>query len=342
MKLSRRDLLAASALLALRCEAADNRLRIGVASFSYGFRFGREPALRDPLAFLKFCRERGAEGVQASIPPSADAAAIRRFLDETGAYLEGSVRLPRGADDLERFEADVRAAKAAGATILRTVMLSGRRYETFGTAEEYRAFKESAAKLVALAEPVAARNGVYLAVENHKDLRADEQAELMRKLSSAHVGVTLDTGNNVALLEEPVETAQILAPWVMSVHLKDMAVDAHPDGFLLSEIPVGQGFVDLPKVVAAVRKARPDVRLNIEMITRDPLVVPCLTERYWNTLEALPARVLARMMALVRERKEGRPLPRTAGLSPEQRLALEDDGVKHSIERGKKSEWYIG
>jgi hypothetical protein len=57
MSLTRRELLASAAGL-LAAPAASPP--VGVASFSYSFRLGREPELRDPLRFLQFCRERGA------------------------------------------------------------------------------------------------------------------------------------------------------------------------------------------------------------------------------------------------------------------------------------------
>ncbi len=45
-------------------------------------------------------------------------------------YLEGIASLPRDDGDVARFDAEIRTAKRAGASIVRTVMLSGRRYET--------------------------------------------------------------------------------------------------------------------------------------------------------------------------------------------------------------------
>src|SRR5206468_9723652 len=101
-------------------------------------------------------------------------------------------------------------------------------------------------------EPVLARHKVTLAVENHKDFRADELAGLMQGLSSERVGVCVDTGNNIALLEDPSETARVLAPWAASCHLKDMAVEETADGFLLSEVPLGEGFLDLRGIVAVL------------------------------------------------------------------------------------------
>jgi sugar phosphate isomerase/epimerase len=338
MPVSRRALLLSAlagggAARAAKPDGAASNL-IGVASFSYAARLGRDPELRDPIRFLQFCRQRGAGGVQTPIPARDEgyAAGVRRFLDESGMWLEGSVRLPRDRAEVGRFEADVRAAKAAGAGVLRTVMLAGRRYETFSTADEYRRFKQSSAESVALAAPVAARHRVRLAVENHKDYRSDELVELLRQVSSEYVGVTVDTGNNLALLEDPMETVEALAPFAFTVHLKDMAVEECPQGFLLSEVEFGRGFLDLPGITATLRKHRPDVRFNVEMATRDPLLIPCLTDRYWATFAELPGKTLARALSLVRSRTEGRPLPRVSALPPEERVAKEDASVKACLE----------
>jgi sugar phosphate isomerase/epimerase len=154
----------------------------------------------------------------------------------------------------------------------------------------------------------------------------------MKKLESEFVGVCLDTGNNNALLDDPLETARALAPWTLTVHLKDMGVEESADGFLLSEVPLGQGRLDLKAVVGAVRKANPKARFNLEMITRDPLSIPCLTEKYWATLERVPGRDLARMLAWVRAGVRKEPLPRISKLPVEDRLKAEDRHVRESFE----------
>ena len=90
------------------------------------------------------------------------------------------------------------------------------------------------------------------------------------------------------------------------------------DGFLLAEVPLGDG-VPRPAAGSSRRsaQARPEIRLNLEMITRDPLKVPCLTEKYWATFADLPGRHLARTLALVRAHAAKHPLPRISGLSPD-------------------------
>src|SRR5262249_53709299 len=150
-----------------------------------------------------------------------------------------------------------------------------------------------------------------------------------------YVGACVDTGNNIALLEDPLEVVETLAPRAYSVHLKDMAVAEYEEGFLLAEVPLGDGFLDLKKVVGTLRQAQPAVRFNLEMITRDPLKVPCLTPKYWATFESLPGRHLARTLALVRKHA-ARSLPKLSGLAKEQQLAVEEDNVRKCLAYARK------
>jgi sugar phosphate isomerase/epimerase len=343
--LTRRELLgllaAGPALLrAASCAIAadDRRDRLGVVTYSYGAhasagRANSSPAaFRDALGFLDFCHERGAGGIQAALGRSAaDAARLRAKAEAHGMYVEGIVSLPRSEADVDRFDADIRTAKEAGADVVRSALLGGRRYETFDTAEAFRRFTEQSRKSLALAEPVLRKHRVRLGVENHKDHRVPELLEHIRRLSSESVGICVDTGNSIALLEEPMVVVEAYAPWAVTTHLKDMAVAEYADGFLLSEVPLGEGFLDLTKMVATLRKAAPKVRFNLEMITRDPLKVPCLTEKYWATFEAVPGRDLARMLRLVRAKAAKQPLPRVTGLSLEEKLKREDENVRQCL-----------
>ena len=89
--------------------------------------------------------------------------------------------------------------------------------------------------------------------------------------------MTLDTGNNLTVLDDPIETVEKLAPYTFNVHFKDMAVE-ETARVPLSEVPLGEGMLDMPRIVDIIRRARPEVQFSLEMITRDPLEVPCLTE----------------------------------------------------------------
>ena len=78
------------------------------------------------------------------------------------------------------------------------------------------------------------------------------------------------------------------------------------------EVPLGEGVLDLPRVVQVLRSRHPDVRFCLEMMTRDPLKIPCLTDRYWAAMGDVPGRNLARTLHMVRTRGRKDPLPRSA------------------------------
>jgi 3-oxoisoapionate decarboxylase len=335
MQWNRREWLVASAgaVVGLTARAdgpvATARPRMGVVIHSYGFR-----RFSDPLEFLGYCATIGAGGAQTAIGVRADAYAdkLLELAAKHKVYLEGSIGFPRDKDDLERFSAEVRTAKRCGAKLFRTVMSSGRRYEVFDSAEAFRAFHERAKRGLGLARPVVEKHEIRMAIENHKDLQAPDLAELIKKVDSPWVGVCLDTGNNIALLEKPEETVEALAPFAFTTHMKDMGVEEYADGFLLAEVPFGHGFLDLAAICGAVRKAKPDATFNIEMMTRDPLKVPCLTPKYWATLEqTVPARRLAEMLALVKAKAPKKPLPRISQLPKEEQIKREDENVRECL-----------
>jgi 3-oxoisoapionate decarboxylase len=342
MNADRRQFLAAAAALPLAPALAaalgtDRHKRLGVVQYSFALRLAAERAggktgLADPLIFLEHSHELGAGGVQIGlgIRDREHLATLRKKAEAHGMDLEGTIRLPRDDTDRERFTAEVRCAREAGMKVLRTVLLGGRRYEQFTHRDVFRRACIQAEQSVKRAEPIIAKNDLLLAIENHKDYRAGELMDLLQRLGSRHVGACVDTGNSIALLEEPLEVVRTLAPRAFTVHLKDMAVAECADGFLLAEVPLGEGFLDLTKMIALLRAARPEVRFNLEMITRDPLRVPCLAEQYWATASASGSD-LARTLRMVRRYKPSQPLPRIRDRSPKEQIAIEEENVRKSL-----------
>jgi sugar phosphate isomerase/epimerase len=306
---------------------------MGIVVHSYGARWNSDagskhyPGFQNALDLIQHCHRIGAGGVQVGVNNwSLDfAKQVRIVRENLGLYLEGSISLPKGTSDLERFEQEVVAAKEAGATVLRTVCLSGRRYENFQKAQDWEVFKTKSLESIRLAEPIARRHRMKLGVENHKDWKAAELASIIQNLSSEWVGVTLDFGNNLALLEESGEVIKILAPYVCSTHIKDMAVKPTEGGFLLSEVPLGKGIVDLKSGIELCQKYNPTCTFSLEMITRDPLVIPCVEDQYWTTFGEKNEAELEKIMNLVSKNKFEGELPSVQDLDAEQRLQLEEE-----------------
>ena len=158
-------------------------------------------------------------------------------------------------------------------------------------------------------------------------LLSAQKYPLIQSLGSEWMGVTLDFGNNVSLLEEPMEVIRTLAPFAFSTHVKDMGVKAYSDGFLLSEVPLGAGIVDLKEAITLCQKYNPAMTFSLEMITRDPLQIPCLEESYWTTFENPSAQDLAKILRLVRDKPYPDSLPEVKNLSAEEKLAFEEENV---------------
>ena len=167
-------------------------------------------------------------------------------------YLEVLAPLP--GPDTTQFEKTLQAAKEAGAESIRTACLSGRRYETFNTLAEWNTFKADSIQKIERALPIANKHKMPVGIENHKDWTVEEYVAMLKKYSSQYLGVCIDFGNNMSLLDDPMEVVESLAPYVINNHIKDMAVEEYEDGFLLSEVPMGKGMLDLKRMVAVVLK----------------------------------------------------------------------------------------
>lgn len=287
---------------------------------------------RHALDYLQYAWERGAGGVQATLPNFEPGylRQVRERAEKLGMYLEIAASLPKSGD-ASRFEATARAAKEAGARCLRVTCLSGRRYETFSSLDEWKAFVADSHQRLEQAARVLERLRFTAGVENHKDWTIEEMVPLMRRYGSEWLGVCIDFGNNISLLDDPLETAGALAPFAVNSHIKDMAVEEYDDGFLLAEVPLGEGYLDLPRIAGVIRKARPQMRFSLDMLTRDPLRIPCLTEKYWATMPARRALPLARTLRAIRANKPRKPIPRPSMMAPQDALELEQHNVSASI-----------
>ena len=86
---------------------------------------------------------------------------------------------------------------------------------------------------------------------------------------------------------------------------------------------------------AIARKYNPRIQATEELITRDPLKVPVLTEKYYS---AFPADMRDRRepwLAMVKAKQT--KLPSVSNLTPAQQLKLEEDSHRTTIAWGLKN-----
>ena len=170
-----------------------------------------------------------------------------------------------------------------------------------------------------------------IGVENHKDWTIEEMVPLMKRYGSEYLGACVDWGNNISLLDDPMELVEALAPFAVNSHIKDMAVQEYEDGFLLAEVPLGQGILDLKGMLAVIHKARPKVRFSLDMLTRNPLKIPCLTGKYWMTFPSRSGKHLARTLKMVKDNKTRKPLQWLDGLDREAQVRAEAANIAECV-----------
>jgi 3-oxoisoapionate decarboxylase len=286
-------------------------------------------------AFVDLCHQFGSTGCQVDL--SQFESHEPEYVDRVRAAIEAKqlfVELSAGARYLESAEAFDRAAAVAkrlGATRIRVALLSGRRYETFRTTTDWQAFSDKWRRALPAIKGPVEHHGLQIGIENHKDWTARELAALLGEVDSPLVGACIDFGNNLALMEDPLETVSTLAPFGVTTHLKDMAVRPADRGFELSEVPLGAGLLPLGSMIAAVRAKRPDIHLCLEMITRDPLLVPCKDESYWPAFGGPNPGRVEQFDASIMRMAWHTPLPRISGLPPADQVRAEDENLRRSV-----------
>ena len=97
--------------------------------------------------------------------------------------------------------------------------------------------------------------GVLLALENYEHYSVHALAGLLSGVNSPVLGACIDTSNSLAALETPDIVSDALAPHALCLHIKDfrfVRVD-YGLGYLVQGCPVGEGLLDVKKIIEHVR-----------------------------------------------------------------------------------------
>ena len=92
--------------------------------------------------------------------------------------------------------------------------------------------------------------GVRIALENYEAYSTSDIAAIVQEIDSPSLGVCLDLTNSFAAMESADEILQNLAPFTISVHLKEFTVERleYLMGFAFRGKPTGQGVLPLRKI----------------------------------------------------------------------------------------------
>lgn len=249
-----------------------------------------------------------------------------------------------GPPAAERVLEGLRVAHAVGARSMRCYM--GSSADRVGDLP-LEAHMENTIKVFKSVRSQALDLGVKIALENHDgDMQAREARTVIEESGPDFVGSCLDTGNPMWVVEDPMVTLEVLAPYVVTTHLRDSAVFEHPRGAAAQWVVLGDGNVDFVRFVSEFRRLCPKAYMQMEIITgRPPRVLPYLERDFWKAFPKASAAEFARFVALAKsghpymgpmviEDVAGlkRPPVMTEALKEQQRLDLE-----RSLEYARKT-----
>jgi sugar phosphate isomerase/epimerase len=260
---------------------------------------------------------------------------LKRHADNLGVSIEvgmlsfdkyaGAFNADLGSGEQQLMEM-ARAAEIVGSPVVRCVL--GFQADRLG-AVPFEQHIEECVRALRAAGPAARECGVRFAIENHGgvDLLARELKGLIEAAGKDIAGACLDTGNPVYGGEDPVLSAEVLGEYVISSHVRDTRVWAVEDGAMAQWVPMGQGYMDMQRIVQIMEERAPNAPVDLEIITGGaPKHIPYLDpdSDYWKMYPDMPAPDFARFVALA-ERGKPEPLeqltmPRGPGAQPDDAL----------------------
>ena len=278
-----------------------------------------------------------------SLPPPtlADEAAVkdvRAYADKLGIKLQlafGSVcPSARGFNaQLGTLEEQVaralRASQIFGATCMRCVL---------GGDAERPQIDMHIDNMIKAVRGIRSRivdSGIKLAVENHGgDLQAREMKMMVEAVGRDVMGVCLDSGNPVWMLEDPHMTLEMLIPYAETCHIRDSAVWKVPEGIAVRWVNMGEGNVDIDGWIRKYVAAKPGQPIIFEnLVSANPRVHAIYDPKFWDRWRNMPASELGRFLAVAEKGTPKpatpRPADRTAG---QQRIADLEVCVRYTRE----------
>ncbi len=243
-------------------------------------------AASNPLSMLDLAAtadELGLSGIDAGVSSLDEAGldALIQVLAQRNQRFLAEYGVVTGAQTDTVRDVIVKSA-ALGAKVLR-VMISGvlcgdRRSLEGG----WDALLHRTAQRLRELLPFAGDLGICLAVENHQDATSDDLLCLAEMVGGHPAfGVTLDTGNALAVGEDPVEYARRVNHLIRHAHLKDYTIHFAPQGYRLVRCAAGDGVVDFPSILKGIRANGHDVNPGIEVAAQSTRTIPMLSSDWW-------------------------------------------------------------
>ncbi len=340
--------LAASGLASVRPAAAaesqsqahKRTRRVGVAGISFRYAMSKAWKENSGLQFVEAAHKAGAE-VAMLYPGMVDnlsSEGIKKLRVKAEDY---NIMLETHGSDPYRntYERTLSQSAALGVKTVGAycgMLVRPDKAPTLQAWDEYMAKAEARFRELV---PLAARQGINIAIENHLDFTIDELYNLVKKFDSPNLGVLFDIGNGIATMDDPTAAAELLGPYIMATHYKDFAIEEIARGFLFTMVPLGTGSLRLPEITQVLQKrVRPEAGFSIEMMNGQQFEVKWLEDRFWVPYRDRTGRQVAATLRHIR----GKAID-IEGMVPEKELEKmpHEEHVQWEQERATKCVTYL-
>jgi len=158
-------------------------------------------------------------------------------------------------------------------------------------------------------------SGIKLAVENHGgDLQAREMKMMIDAVGRDVMGVCLDSGNPVWMLEDPHMTLEMLGPYAETCHVRDSAVWKVPEGIAVRWVNMGDGNVDIDGWIKKFIQMKPGLPIIFEnLVSANPRVHAIYNPQFWDNWKKMPAWEFGRFLAIADKGSPKLATPRPEG-----------------------------
>lgn len=296
------------------------RPRLGLDTFSIGAQNWTPMQILDFAARMKLdvvqfseIRFLGSPDWQVALAPD-NLRAIRARADELGIALEVGMRSicpTSGSFDKAAGTAEeqvlrmVDAAKILGSPLVRCFL--GSQADRASNIDRHI---DEVVKVLRNARSRIVDSGVKISVENHAgDMQARELQRLIEESGKDFVGATIDSGNAMWTIEDPHLTLEVLAPYVLTSHMRDSYVFNSERGTAVQWCRMGDGNIDMEGYLRKFAEQCPGRTVNLEVIVMNsPRLFDYRNPEAWEIFRNTPAWEFARFLSRV-EQGDPRPLP---------------------------------
>lgn len=238
---------------------------------------------------------------------------------------------PKQGTAEEQLRRVIHAAHLAGSRLVRCFLGSMADRQTAIPLEDHIA---NTAKTLRACRTFAQDHNVKIAVENHAgDMQARELKSLIELAGKEFVGAVIDSGNPVWALEDPHLTLEILAPYILTSHVRDSYLWKTPEGIAVQWTRMGEGNVDIAAWVRRYRELCPGKALSMEIIVTGARKFETLSRKFWDAYRNTPAWEFARFLAIA---EKGSPQADPPKLEKEVALEKERRDLELSINYSQK------